>query len=133
MREIKFRGDYNGMFVYGNLINGIYEGKRFTQIENTDNSDFQKWNVREESVGEFSGLIDKNGKEVYEGDIIETDINGKVWEVKFENYGFVVISMCNKISVEEKYTFSEYLNMLKKAKGNISVIGHMHYKEFLKA
>ena len=68
MREIKFRGKYvgTGEWVYGDLIH-----KRHTQdvVMIQDEKGFG-CDVWPDTVGQYTGLKDVNGKEVYEGDIV---------------------------------------------------------------
>lgn len=76
MREIKFRGKRKdtGAWVYGDLqhvqkINTTEEveksGKRTMSVVRIANYD-----VDEETVGQFTGMYDMNGREVFEGDLL---------------------------------------------------------------
>ena len=69
MREIKFRGKdlESGEWVYGSLV--TYPNGR-CEIVVFDDGEILEYEVDAESVGQFTGLHDKDGKEIYEGDII---------------------------------------------------------------
>ncbi len=134
-REIKFRGkrSKDDEWVYGGLV---YRLPKHPEIiineyithqngECEDNFVFYQ-DIYEDTVGQFTGLHDKNGKEIYEGDILmcigeRNDNKGRKYyrKVLFDNGAF-------GMTVPEYKFISALCNHVVNGKLNWEVIGNIY-------
>lgn len=148
MRQIKFRGRrLQGDWYYGSLDLTEREPKICFQdtVKDVDSGEVcpftRRVAVDPSTIGQFTGLTDKNGTDVYEGDIIRIDCHPWLdWkelesvnaEVLFE--GFAFIAQWKNPDVGKPYGFpddedgeSEYVtDILSNLPNTIEVIGNIY-------
>ena len=130
MRTIKFRGKRvdNGKWVYGVPVIGITSGVFMVWIESETKRGHGELSLRDvvkqaevipETVSQYTGLKDKNGKEIYEGDLVVYYASGFA-RIEFVAGGFHII--------QEEYGFDFMGQML----AAIEVVGNIHDNKEMK-
>ncbi|WP_195251840.1 YopX family protein [Romboutsia sp. 1001713B170207_170306_H8] len=113
MREIKFRGYSKEKLIGSQWITNGYGVSKINYTDGTSSvhllSPYGDYWVEEDSIGQYTGLKDKNGKDIYEGDILDYGIYGK-FEVLYHKGSFKIRKLNFKngnVHLLEEYSFDD--------------------------
>lgn len=129
MREIIFRGKRvdNGEWVYGYYMEDGLNNHYIIEIKKNNDKDYHYGKtyryveIIPETIGQFTGLYDKDKKPIYEGDIVKSPYlnDDSLYIITYWKCGFMLQGLKS----------GNYYDFIGDLLGTLEVVGNMYDKE----